>query len=314
MAVPPVSKTETSSMAKELGFSPKQGVNWSNYLVYRPIYPTSFFERIYHYHAQKPGASWSIAHDVGAGCGIVSRTLAARFGSVIVSDPNDGYVTLARKLLVEEALLPESKFKFLQEPAEKSSVESGTVDLITACECLHWTTPDAAIKEFNRELKAGGTLAVTYYSRPLIEGSERAQEAWKAFWAEHWKKAQGKAIEDACRIANTGFENVEFPEQDWEIVKRIYINTRGNINAFAVNDLTSESKIKESEEQVWVEGDEDWSDVKGIQWFKGYVSTWAPSVPESDIQGAWDDLELALEGKQVKIRTPVAMIFATKKA
>ncbi|OTA96075.1 hypothetical protein M434DRAFT_151574 [Hypoxylon sp. CO27-5] len=300
-------------MVKELGFSSKQGVNWSNYLIYRPTYPTSFFERIYDYHAQKPGASWYIAHDVGAGCGVVSKTLAARFDSVIVSDPNDGYVTLARKLLVEEALLPESKFKFLQEPAEKSSLESDTVDLITACECLHWTTPDTAIKEFGRELKTGGTLAISYYSRPLIEGSEQVQEAWKALWAEHWKRAQHTAIKDACQIANTGFENVEFPEEEWEGVKRIYINTQGDVNAFAVNDLRSESKVKEGEEQVWIEGDEDWSDVKGIQWFKGYVGTWAPFIPEPDIQGTWDDLELALEGKQVKIRTPVAMILATKK-
>ncbi|KAL9627347.1 MAG: hypothetical protein Q9164_007632, partial [Protoblastenia rupestris] len=153
-----VSNTETTAPAKELGFSVKQGVNWSNYLAYRPIYPASFFDRIYGYHSQKSQAAWSVAHDVGAGCGIVSSTLASRFNSAIVSDPNDGYVTLARKTLVEESFIPESKFRFLQEGAEKSSVESGTVDLVAACECIHWTDTDVAIKEFGRELKAGGTL------------------------------------------------------------------------------------------------------------------------------------------------------------
>ncbi|KAI1142388.1 S-adenosyl-L-methionine-dependent methyltransferase [Hypoxylon sp. FL0543] len=305
---------ETNSATKELGFSPKHGVNWSDYLTYRPIYPKSFFERIYGYHAQKPKAQWSVAHDVGAGCGIVSATLAARFDSVIVSDPNDGYVNLARKLLVEEALLPESKFTFLQEPAEKSSVESGTVYLITACECLHWTTPDAAIGEFGRELVAGGTLAITYYTRPLIEGSERVQEAWRALWIEHFEKARGQVFKDAYVIANTGFEALEFPEEEWESVERVYINAQGSIDAFAVNDLMGESRVKEGEEIIWVEGDEDWSDVKGIEWLKGYVATWAPLIPESDIQGAWDEVELALGGKEVKIRTPVVMIFATRRA
>ncbi|KAI1409584.1 S-adenosyl-L-methionine-dependent methyltransferase [Hypoxylon sp. FL1857] len=309
-----VSKPETNDPIRELGFSSKHGVNWSNYLAYRPIYPTSFFERIYDYHAQKPGALWLTAHDVGAGCGIVSATLATRFSSVIVSDPNDGYVALARKLLIEESSLPESKFKFRQEPAEKSTVESGVVDLITACECLHWTTPDVAIREFGRELRAGGTLAITYYSRPLMEGRERVQEAWKAVWAAHSRKSQDKIFNDAYRIANAGFETFGFPEEEWETVKRVYINTQGNVSAFAVNGLIGERRVKEHEEKIWIEGDKDWSDMKGIEWLKGYIGTWAPFIPESDIQEAWDELELALEGKQVKVRTPVVMILATKRA
>ncbi|KAI0840791.1 S-adenosyl-L-methionine-dependent methyltransferase [Hypoxylon sp. FL0890] len=314
MASSSVSETDTNESARELGFGPKHGVNWSNYLAYRYLYPKSFFDRIYDYHAQKPEAAWAVAHDIGAGCGLVSANLATRFSNVIVSDPNDGYTALARKLLVEEELLPESKFKFLQEPAEKSSVESGTVDMVAACECLHWTTPEAAIKEFGRELKPGGTLAITYYTRPLLEGGERLQRAWKNLWIAHFEQVRGKVFENAYIIANTGFEYLEFPEQEWEGVKRVYINTQGNVDSFALCHLMGERKVKESEEKVWIEGDEDWTDFKGIDWMKGYLATWAPLIPESDIQGAWDELELALEGKKVKARTPVAMIFATKRA
>jgi SAM-dependent methyltransferase len=166
--------------AKELGFSFSQGVDWSKYIAYRPIYPESFFKRIYEYHSKKDGAAWSVAHDIGTGCGVVSFTLASRFENVVASDPNDGYITLARKLLVEEASLPESKFKLLQEPAEKSSVQSGTVDLAAVCECIQWTNPDLALKEFAREVKPGGTLLLTYYTRPLIEGSEEARKSYQA--------------------------------------------------------------------------------------------------------------------------------------
>ncbi|KAI1210950.1 S-adenosyl-L-methionine-dependent methyltransferase [Annulohypoxylon truncatum] len=298
----------------ELGFSPKQGVNWSNYLACRPVYQASFFGRIFDYHAQKPEATWSVGHDVGAGCGIVSSTLAARFNSVIVSDPNDGYVTLAKKLLVEEASLPESKFTFLQEPAEESSVETGTVDLIAACECMQWTNPSAAISEFSRQLKAGGTLAITYYVRPLIDGSERAQDAWKGVWATHSNRARGEVYDRAFRTVNTALENLEFPEDKWQAVKRVYINSRGDVNAFVMNDLIAERKVKEGEEKIWVEDDKEWIDAKDIEWFKAYLATWVPSIPETEMQEVWDELELALDGKKVEIRTPVVMIFATKKA
>ncbi|KAI1450324.1 S-adenosyl-L-methionine-dependent methyltransferase [Annulohypoxylon stygium] len=301
----------TDIPVNKLGFN---NVNWSTYLAYRPLYQTAFFERIFNYHAQKPGTTWSVGHDVGAGCGIVSSTLAARFNSVIVSDPNDGYVALAKKLLVEEASLPESKFTFLQEPAEESSVETGTVDLIAACECIQWTNPKVAISEFSRQLKTGGTLAITYYVRPLVDGGERAQAAWKGVWATHSGLARGDVYERALRTVNSALQNLEFPEEDWETVKRVYINTRGNLNDFAMNNLTAERKVKESEEKIWVEDDEEWFDMKDIEWFKGYLSTWVPPIPETENQGVWDELEAALEGKKVRIRTPVVMIFATRKA
>ncbi|KAI6091425.1 S-adenosyl-L-methionine-dependent methyltransferase [Hypoxylon rubiginosum] len=314
MATASETQPQADVPTKELGFSISQGVNWSNYIAYRPIYPTSFFERIYNYHVKKPGTGWSVAHDIGAGCGVVSSTLATRFDNVIVSDPNDGYAALARKLLVEEASLPESKFRFLQETAEKSSIESGTVDLITACECIHWTTPDIAIKEFGRELKLGGTLAITYYTRPLIEASERAVKAWLALWVAFSEISKGGLYDKAYYIGNNGLDALGFPEEEWENVKRVYINAHGTLEAYAVNDRVGGSMVKDGEERIWVEDDEDWCHMHGIDWFKAYLATWMPSTPVSALQDEWDELEVALEGKEVKTRTPLAMVFATKKA
>ncbi|KAI1657998.1 S-adenosyl-L-methionine-dependent methyltransferase [Daldinia decipiens] len=313
MASAPISKRSIDIAGKKFAFSARQGVDWSNYLAYRPAYPQSFFERIYNYHAQKAGTAWSVAHDIGAGCGVVSSVLASRFDSVIVSDPNDGYAELAREFILEKTSFPESKFKFLQETAEESSLESGIVDLVTACECIHWTTPEIAIREFGRQLGAGGTLAITYYTRPLIEANERAVRAYKAVWDAFSKKVQGEICERACKINNTALESLEFPEKDWEALKRIYINTQGTLDSFMLDDRTVESRVKESEEKVWVE-DDDWCDMCGIEWLKGYAATWEPPIQESEIQDIWDELERALEGKQVKTRTPVVMILATKRA
>ncbi|KAI0111352.1 S-adenosyl-L-methionine-dependent methyltransferase [Daldinia grandis] len=313
MASTLVSKPSIDTTVKKFAFSARQGVDWSNYLAHRPAYPQSFFERIYSYHSQKAGVAWSVAHDIGAGCGVVSSVLASHFDGVIVSDPNDGYTNLAREFLVKKTLLPESKFRFLQEAAEESSVESGTVDLIAACECIHWTTPNIAIREFGRQLGAGGTLAITYYTRPLIEANERAVRAWKAVWDAFSTKVQRGLGENAFRIANTALESLEFPEEDWEALERIYINSQGALDSFTLDDRISESRVKESEEKVWIE-DDDWCDTCGIEWLKGYVATWEPRVQEAEIQDTWDELELALEGKQVKTRTPIVIILATKRA
>ena len=137
----------TTTPAKEVGFSFKQGVNWSDYLDYRPVYPPPFFELIYSYRAGKLGSSWSEAHDIGAGCGFVSAGLAAKFPSVIVSDPNDGYGTLARSLLEKDPASSEASFRFLQEGAKESSVQTGTIDVAVAAECIQWNHTAVAIRE-----------------------------------------------------------------------------------------------------------------------------------------------------------------------
>ncbi|KAI1806234.1 S-adenosyl-L-methionine-dependent methyltransferase [Daldinia bambusicola] len=312
MATALSSNAPTDISAKEHAFSALRAADWSDYLASRPSYPPSFFQRIYNYHAQKADVAWSIAHDVGAGCGIVSSVLADRFDHVVVSDPNDGYTTVARDFLVEEALLPESKFTFLQETAERSSAEPGTVDLIAACECIHWTTPDVAIREFWRQLKAGGTLAITYYTRPLIEASEETIRAWNALWDAFSKKNRSRLGDKAYKIVNTALESLEFPEENWEAVKRIYINSQGALESFRLDDRTSECKVKETEERIWTE-DEDWCDMCGIEGFKAYFATWDPRIPEYELSDLWDELERALEGKRVKTRTPLVIILATKR-
>ncbi|KAK5629873.1 hypothetical protein RRF57_005588 [Xylaria bambusicola] len=165
--------------AEEYGFSARGGVNWSTYVAVRPVYPPSFFKRIYAYHGAKPQAAWSQAHDVGAGAGIVSAELAGKFDRVVMSDPNDGYAALGHKILVDELGIPAAKVVFLQEGAEKSSVAPGSVDVVTACMMIHWTDTSAAVDEFHRQLKAGGTVVITYYSRlrsePSVPSSARTR-------------------------------------------------------------------------------------------------------------------------------------------
>ncbi|KAJ3580104.1 hypothetical protein NPX13_g469 [Xylaria arbuscula] len=301
-------------MEEEHGFSVREGADWSKYMAYRPVYPGSFFKRIYDYHGAKPRAAWSKAHDVGAGAGIVSATLATRFDSVIMSDPNDGYAELGYRILVQDLEIPEEKLSFLQESAEKSSIESGTIDLIAACEMIHWTDSEIAVEEFYRQLKSGGTAVITSYTRPKILGNPPAQRAWNEIFAAYAKElgARGNLYVRGLKMASSGFESVQLPEAKWKEVKRVYINAGGNLDAFKLDDRVGDSKVGIGEERIWVEGDKDWTDVKGIDWLKAYFATWIPRVPEERTQHLWQQLEGFLGEQAVAIETPVVMIFGTK--
>ncbi|KAI3334484.1 S-adenosyl-L-methionine-dependent methyltransferase [Ustulina deusta] len=308
-------KSQMTGGAAELGFAMRDGVDWSEYISYRPIYGESFFRRIYEYHAQKPGASWSIAHDVGAGHGIVSSTLANIFDRVVVSDPDEGHSKIARQLLVEKSGRPESKFVFLQESAEASSVEAGTVDLITACECMHWTNTVEAVDEFARQLKPGGTLVMACYTRPLILGNERAQAIWEEIFEAFVKrKNMGRVFERATQICSVGYDSIAIPLAQWEIIRRVYINASKGIASFKLGDYTDVDRVGSNEERIWIYGDPDWSDEQRVDWLKKYIATWVPPIPESEVQDLWDELERIMAGAKFRMETPLVMVFATKRA
>lgn len=309
--------TAASITARELeepAYSSSQGVDWAQYFGHRPSYPETFFNLIYNYHQLKEGTEFTTAHDVGAGCGIVAMTLASHFEKVIVSDPNDGYTALARSCLVEGARLPEDAFFFLQERAEASLVMDDTVDLITACQMMHFTNADAAVSEFERQLKPGGTLAMSLYAVPRILDDEPAQAAWAELWREFARRATGDVADRAITLCNSAYESIELSEDGWADVKRLYINAHGRYDQWMLSgdNRIGESRIKSREVELYVDNDPDWTGVHDIQWLKAHLETLVPRIPESEMQGLWDNLERILDGKDVEIEFPVVLILATK--
>lgn len=307
-------RTQASAETNELGFSAKHGVVWNDYLEYRPRYPASFFKRLYQYHATKPGALFSIAHDVGAGCGVVSAHLARTFDHVVVSDPNDGYVNLAREMLsnnVGSIAGARDKYAYLKEPAERSTLESATVDLITCCECIHWTDTVASLQEFHRQLKRNGTLAICHYSVPKIKNNTAAQRTWMKLWTQHSRCATGHLYDRAFKLCNTAMDGLEFPEADWKSIKRLYFNSDG-ITSFAFNERVGESRVKEREKRIWHGVDEEWCAMRGITWFKGFFGTFMPKVPDPELEVLWDTLDKELKGVETRVEFPLVIVLATR--
>lgn len=164
-----------------LGF---QNADWDEYIKYRPAYPQSIFDRIYAQHSQDPSSSYDLANDCGAGAGIASEILATRFIKVVVSTPNGEYLAIARACISPK--FPGEKFEFKAEGGEESSLESGTVDLVTILEAIHWCDIDAALREFHRQLKNGGTLCIAHYSKPCARNHDDFGKLWDGAWKRVW--------------------------------------------------------------------------------------------------------------------------------
>ncbi|CZR68939.1 uncharacterized protein PAC_18840 [Phialocephala subalpina] len=293
--------------------------SWAEYIKYRPLYPASYYDRIYRYHAQHSN-TWDVAHDVGTGPGIVASGLANKFRHVVVSDPNDTYVDIACDRLTNEFGFPKSQFTFLQESAEKSSVQDGTVDLLVIAQAMHWTDIEAAMESFARQVKSGGTVAISFYGRSLIAknpkalaGLEKVYDVWVAKLHE-----MGGFPSRASRVTDSGFDVVPFSTKHWEPgVKRIFINTEGKKEPICMslkNMKPFESKVGK-DDVMEAERDDGWTDVKDSEWVKGFFTSVLPNIPEEDVKEFWTEVEDAVGGpdKPVDIVYPAVQLLATRK-
>ncbi|KAH7346335.1 S-adenosyl-L-methionine-dependent methyltransferase [Rhexocercosporidium sp. MPI-PUGE-AT-0058] len=273
--------------------------SWDEYIRYRPSYPSSFWNHIYSYHSSHSG-HFGVAHDDGAGAGIASQDLALKFEKIIVSDPNDNYANIASSRLITQFGYPSSKFTFLQERGESSSVESATVDLLVVCEAIHWMDIDAVMGEFARKVKPDGTLAISHYGWPVMVGNDAAQRVWNRMF-DVWEEKNFYRDEVRTRtIKNgvTGLDVVPFSMDDWK---------EGARHPFP-------SRVGEKDVKEWIENDGDWIDEKAVQWLKGFFASFIPTVPKDEIRELWDNMEEAVgRGNKVKFAWPVVQLLATRR-
>lgn len=315
----------TSATTENLGFA-AQNFNWDDYIRYRPLYPQSLYNRVFAYHAQHSG-SWDVAHDVGAGAGIVAEGLASRFRRVIVSDPNGDYIEIARNRLsrIDHIGTSETKFSFLQEKAESSSVESGTVDVVCCFEAIHWTEMAASVDEFARQLKIGGTVVVFVYDRPRLVGNHAAKNIWDGIF-EAWERRivkVGDVMARALRNSNSWGDAVPFPAEQWEEgVERLLINTGGPepMDTEARRVMADPSRVVDTDRKESIDVDEDWISEKDLEWLKGSFATFLPglyeegSLLEAELGSCWEQLNMAIgNGNKIKVVWPAFMILASKR-
>jgi SAM-dependent methyltransferase len=162
-----------------------------DYATYRPHYPGVLFDWL---RQRTPSARrvW----DCGTGNGQAATALAARFELVVATDPS-----LTQLIHAEH----DGVVQYAASTAEVAPWRSGSFDLITVAQALHWFDRVAFFNEVRRVLVPGGLLAVWSYGIativPAIDEVLRRfhDETLGAYWSPE------------RRLVERGYEGIVLP-------------------------------------------------------------------------------------------------------
>ncbi|HEY0720877.1 MAG TPA: class I SAM-dependent methyltransferase [Gammaproteobacteria bacterium] len=121
----------------------------------RPGYPESLFQFL---AAHAPGRQR--AWDCATGTGQAAQLLARYFEQVIATDGSATQIASA---------VPLANIDYRVATAEASGIESGSLDLVTVAQALHWFDIPAFFTEARRVLKPRGLIAIWSYNLLTIE-------------------------------------------------------------------------------------------------------------------------------------------------
>jgi SAM-dependent methyltransferase len=130
-----------------------------NYLKYRPGYPPQILSLL---RTRCELNSQSVIADIGSGTGFLSRVFLENGNHVFGVEPND-----AMRLAAEHLLKEYDNFTSVNGQAEQTTLESETVDFVTAGQAFHWFDVKKAKAEFVRILKPGGWVILIWNERRL---------------------------------------------------------------------------------------------------------------------------------------------------
>ncbi|MGN6245244.1 MAG: class I SAM-dependent methyltransferase [Motilibacteraceae bacterium] len=157
----------------------------------RPAYPGALVDWML---APAGGAPLRVA-DVGAGTGVLSRTLAARGHRVLALDPAAAMLALAG--------VPAAVAR-----AELLPLPDRSVDVVTVGQAFHWFDAPRALAELRRVLRPAGVLAMCW------NRTDMAAAPWVAGLALPASGREGVAITPEPAIAASGlFGPVEQHEE-----------------------------------------------------------------------------------------------------
>ena len=130
-----------------------------NYAKFRPGYPAGVIEILKHDCGLNER---SVIADVGSGTGILSEMFLQNGNSVFAIEPNAAMRQVAERLLHRYG-----KFRSINAAAEGTTLETESVDFVTAAQAFHWFDRALAKKEFARILKPAGWVVLIWNERRL---------------------------------------------------------------------------------------------------------------------------------------------------
>ena len=116
----------------------------ASYAKFRPRYPQKLFE-----YLGRIAPSRQLAWDCGTGNGQAAVGLASLFDRVMATDASEKQISNAQA---------HQRVNYRVAPSDESGIQSGTVDLITVTQALHWFDQNRFYTEARRVLKSDGVL------------------------------------------------------------------------------------------------------------------------------------------------------------
>ncbi|CAN5608001.1 class I SAM-dependent methyltransferase [soil metagenome] len=130
-----------------------------NYAKFRPVYPRDVIDLL---KADCGLTEASLVADVGSGTGILSEMFLINGNTVFGIEPNAQMRASAENLLSRY-----QQFRSIAGAAEATSLDSDSIDFVTAAQAFHWFDRTGARGEFARILKPKGWVALIWNERRL---------------------------------------------------------------------------------------------------------------------------------------------------
>jgi ubiquinone/menaquinone biosynthesis C-methylase UbiE len=227
----------------------------SAYTKYRPHYPEALFE-----YLATLVFSHQRAWDCATGSGQAALGLTPYFEEIIATDASEKQIA---------NVFEHKKITYRIAPAEKTGIESHSVDLIVVAQALHWFELDRFYTEARRVLQEGGVLAVWSYS--LLRISSAIDRVLDHFYT----KVVGPFWPPERKLVDDKYQSISFPFEELA-APPFKMETRWNLNRLVgyLGTWSSVQKFKDKRDTDPIEvviGDlrRAWGrpeDEKGIHW------------------------------------------------
>lgn len=169
-----------------------------------------------------------LAWDAGCGSGQLSTLLGDHFDRVIATDASKEQIAQAE---------PHPHVEYRAEPAEKSSVEDRSADLVTVAQAVHWMNLELFYQEVRRVAQPRGVVALVAYGIAVIE--PEIDQVIDRFYSGdldgYWPPERGH-IETGYRDLPFPFTKVPAPKMDlsveWNVEQMLgYVRTWSAVRA-----------------------------------------------------------------------------------
>lgn len=142
----------------------------------RPSYPTGLFDWIANQVSEH-----HLALDVGTGSGQAAIALAAHFDHVVATDLSEAQIAAAPN---------HPNITYRATPADQSTLETASADVVTVATALHWFATPKFWTEVGRVTKSGGLFCAWTYHRADVDAEMETHlltpilELIDPYWAE----------------------------------------------------------------------------------------------------------------------------------